>query len=66
MLITKALQLKVGDRVRCPADRGVPAFTGTVTHVSTQINEVGAVQYIWVEVQRPNSHKSVWPSNRLG
>jgi hypothetical protein len=65
MHIDKALRLKVGDIVHCPADRGDPAFTGRVTHVSPVIHEASLTEFIWVEVQGPH-HKSVWPSNRLG
>lgn len=66
MRIEKALELKVGNMVSCPADRGDPAFRGPVTHISPVPckNHVGE-DCIWVEVQRPGRHKSVWPSNRL-
>lgn len=64
MLITRAKLLKVGDKVRCPADRGSPEFVGVVRHVGTEENTTFAgTPYIWVTVRGP--HESVWPSNRL-
>lgn len=70
MNIERALKLKPGDKVSCPADRGDPAFTGTVTHANANSKEIckmadTGVEYVWVEVQGPY-HKSLWPSNRLG
>jgi hypothetical protein len=67
MHIEKAKQLRRGETVRCPADRGDPAFTGTVTHVGVlgaESHNIHGEVYIWVEVKGPH-HKSVWPSNRL-
>jgi hypothetical protein len=69
MKIEKALTLKVGDTVYCPADRGDPPFSGKVTHncngTKTISKNLDGVEYIWVEVQGPGK-KSMWPSNRLG
>ncbi|UCV26733.1 hypothetical protein [Ferribacterium limneticum] len=67
MNINKAKALQVGQQVGCPTDRGDSAYQGNVTWVGehTSTNIYGH-EYIWVEVQRPGSHKSMWPSNRLG
>lgn len=66
MNIEQAKQLKAGDRVACPADRGEPSFTGRVTSVGSNISKnLKGAEFVWVEVQGPH-HKSVWPSNRLG
>lgn len=67
MNIEQAKQLKRGDRVICPADRGFAAYVGTVTHDGTDTQprcNYAGVEYIWVEVYGP-LRKSVWPSNRL-
>ena len=65
MNIDKALSLKHGDTVFCPADRGDPAKTGTVKSVSHNVNKnIRGVEYVWVTVQHVG-HGSVWPSNRL-
>lgn len=69
MNIDKAMQLKVGDVVHCPADRGDPAYKGKVTHncnsSKTVAKTLDGSEYVWVEVQGPY-HKTMWPSNRLG
>lgn len=66
MHIEKAKLLKIGDVVRCPADRGEPKFVGSVTHVGNEVyKDLPGVEYIWVTV-RGAKHESVWPSNRLG
>lgn len=70
MKVEEAKQLKYGQRVACPEDRGDPAFIGTVRTegldtTSIYTNRIGE-EYIWVEVSRPGRAKSVWPSNRLG
>ena len=66
MDISKAKNLKVGNTVHCPSDRGEAAYSGTVTHVSTETNKnIHNTEYLWVTVKK-NSHTShVWPSNRL-
>lgn len=67
MDITRARQLKVGDRVRFPEDRGDPAGVGKVSQIlpnsAEQVSHQGQ-QYIWIEIESLNK-KSVWPSNRL-
>jgi hypothetical protein len=69
MNIEDARKLKVGDRVRCPADRGNPAFIGVVTYYSG----IGATHanvsepFLWVNVSTIYGlNAGVWPSNRLG
>jgi len=67
--IERALQLEKGDVVVCPPDRGDPQFRGKVTHCCKATKNISKTmqgeEFIWVEVQGP-SHKSMWPSNRLG
>jgi hypothetical protein len=70
MRIEHAKGLKVGDRVRCPPDRGDPAYIGKVTHLSADHGGTvyGTDQiYLWVTVEHPaGKSRHVWPSNRLG
>ena len=69
MRIERALQLEKGDVVVCPPDRGDPGFRGKVINsckaTKTISKTILGEEFIWVEVQGP-SHKSMWPSNRLG
>ena len=69
MNIEQARKLKYGQTVHCPADRGEPAYTGTVRSEDCATCAAhldnNAKQYIWIEVQGAGK-KSVWPSNRLG
>lgn len=67
MHIDKAKQLKVGDVVRCPPDRGDPGYTATVRSAPAQqtlYNDTG-VAYTWVYVTDPNGTSHIWPSNIL-
>lgn len=74
MDVEDAKKLKYSQRVDCPADRGEPAFIGTVrTRTETIKNStvhknIRDEEYIWVEVQQPGpgQRKALWPSNRLG
>lgn len=70
MEIKKAQALKVGDMVRCPEDRGDPAYVGRVSHTlpnATVYYDLKGRPYIWVEVQNGTpKRKTVWPTNRLG
>lgn len=70
MHIEKAKQLKVGQVVNCPADRGDAAFTARVTHVSQNVcKNLSGTEYLWVTVKGIGSLRAnggVWPSNRLG
>lgn len=71
MDIESARKLKYGDRVHCPADRGDPAYVGTVRSVdcgTTPLASHMGKEFIWVLVRQPGprGHRSVWPSNRLG
>lgn len=68
MDISKAKALKPGAVVHCPADRGEPAFTGTVASVGTAESSANGKPFVWIEVKHPypSNRKSVWPSNRLG
>lgn len=58
--------LKIGRHVSCPPDRGDLGYNGKITHIGTveDMNSLGR-KFVWVEVQGP-THKSVWPSHRLG
>lgn len=71
MNIIEAMDLKRGDKVLCPTDRGDPAYVGRVdltpTH-SIQENLHG-VEFIWVSVRGVVGgvlvKTAVWPSHRL-
>lgn len=68
MTLDHALQLRKGCKVQCPEDRGYPAHTATVIDGFTDkkvYTNMHGTKYIWVLVQGV-SHKSTWPSNRLG
>lgn len=66
MQIDKARQLKRGDIVACPPDRGNPGYRGTIKHVgAVEAKTTEGTPYIWVTVQAPWRHAEVWPSNRL-
>jgi len=67
MDITRAKNLKVGDTVHCPADRGEPGYSGRVEHISTtEQTHMDSKPFLWVTVRKSNSTAHVWPSNRLG
>lgn len=68
MKIERARQLKVGDLVHFPADRGDPAGSGRITHISpTEQTHMGGKPFLWVTVRYQGEKRSaVWPSNRLG
>lgn len=68
MNIDKAIALKVGDTVHCPADRGDRPYAGRVTHVAGgRCVSFNGTPYVWITVRHPNGLSShVWPSNRLG
>lgn len=61
------IQFRVGDTVKCPADRGDPGYIGRVTHVSTgQNTNIYGTPYYGVTVRTPNGKRStVWPSHRI-
>lgn len=67
MNIDKAITLKPGDTVRCPADRGEAGYTGKVTHVAgNKCTSFNGTPYVWVTVRHPSGLSNhVWPSNRL-
>jgi len=67
MDIKQAKQLKVGDVVRCPADRGAAPFTGKVSSVGANVSKsIHGEEYVWINVKGPSGHSAgVWPSNRL-
>ena len=71
MNIDKARKLKAGDLVHYPTNGSEPAGWGEVTWANKDLATTAAslnirgTEYIWVEVKGP-SHKSIWPSNRLG
>lgn len=60
--------LVYGTRVHCPADRGDPAYDGTVRHIGTDVQtNIHGVKYVWVTVQSiTGAQRGVWPSHRLG
>lgn len=68
MKIEEALELKIGDVVHCPTDRGTLSFSGKVTHQDgkdCKVNKnISGDDYIWVGVDN-GKQKSVWPSNRI-
>lgn len=68
MKLSKARQLKVGDLVHYPADRGDKEGSGRVTHISPVecSHPLLSEPHLQVEVQMPGNRKTVWPSNRLG
>ena len=60
-------QLKVGQKVKCPADRGDTAYYGTVVSFSEMVNyNSQGTAYVWVTVRHPKGSTHSWPSNRLG
>lgn len=69
MNLDEARKLVYGSKVLCPADRGSPAFVGTVR--SNDCANIPASpgiygKFIWVSVQGDNrGRRAVWPSNRL-
>ena len=68
MKIEEARKLKLGDRVWCPADRGNPAFTGTVDYLSgiEASHPSSNGPFLWVGVAASNGTRGGhWPSNRL-
>lgn len=69
MHISNALQLKTGDSIYCPADRGEGGYRGRVTHGcgANQVYTTHSTSYIWIEVKeiRYPHRKAVWPSYRL-
>ncbi len=68
MTIEQANNLKVGQLVYCPEDRGEAGYSGKVTHISdTQNKNIRGTDYVWVTVRRLDGKSAhVWPSNRLG
>lgn len=68
MKIERARQLKIGQLVNFPADRGDPAGDGYVTHISPiEQTHMGGKPFLWVTVRYTGGKRSgVWPSNRLG
>ncbi len=62
MLIQKAMQIKAGQTVRFPADRGEDAGKGEVLSVGPSIcKNMHGTQYLWVTIKGGG----VWPSHRL-
>lgn len=68
MKIERARQLKVGDLVHFPADRGDPAGSGYVTNIGTkESTNMSGTPFLWVTVKTSGGVScGVWPSNRLG
>ncbi len=68
MNINRAKGLKVGDKVFCPADRGIQAHLGRVLNVGTVVTRrLDGDEYLWIETEWVGSdgRKEVWPSSRL-
>lgn len=61
---------KLKDRVKCPADRGMPEFWANVEAVGTTVyTNIHGVKYVWMHMRdltRYHRTASVWPSHRLG
>lgn len=75
MHISRARELKRGERVAVPSDRGEPSYVGYIHSVAADAQEdtnLYGVAYIWVTISREagpsifGSPGKVWPSNRLG
>lgn len=65
MNIEQSKRLKYGDTVHCPEDRGIPAHSGKVESIGTEVHKnIYNIEYIWISV-RTFGKTSVWPSNRL-
>jgi hypothetical protein len=57
--------LGIGARVRCPADRGAPAYCGTVRDVGERREHMGRA-FRWVVVERDGAgSRHIWPDHRL-
>ena len=67
MNIVKALELKPGDKVEFPPDRGSRGGQGIVQHVGSNIyRNIYGVNYVWVTLaDTEGKSKGVWPSNRI-
>lgn len=60
--------LRLGGIIKCPEDRGIPAYMGKVESFDRKaVNlNINGVKYIWVHVRDAEGHAAVWPSHRLG
>lgn len=58
-------RFKEGRRVRCPEDRGQPAFTAKIEMVYPTMSEHMGRPFAWVNVRTDDGRPSVWPSHRL-
>ena len=60
---------KLGQFVKCPADRGDPPYKGQIVNIAPGIyTDLKGTRYQWVTVRHstyPNT-AHVWPSHRLG
>lgn len=67
MNIESAQALRVGDRVRYPADRGEAQGTGVVTHIARKVyRNICDIEFMWITVAYDHARqRSIWPSNRL-
>lgn len=68
MDIEQAKELRVGDWVFCPADRGGKPYRGQIYHTGGAVHtNLNNEEFMWVSVVNPSTgKKSVWPTNRLG
>ena len=64
MNIDQARELKIGDRVMCPADRGDPAYEGKVTTPGLSTYERNNIEFMWISV-KGGGKTGTWPSHRL-
>jgi hypothetical protein len=66
MKLEQAQALKVGDKVKCPKDRGDKGYDGVVTFVGETVQTHPSVPepFIWVTVQKAAT-RHTWSSNRI-
>lgn len=64
--IEKAKKIRIGQIVNYPADRGEAAGSGRVTFTQPLVySNASGVEYVWVNVRKPDGSSAVWQSNRL-
>ncbi len=68
MNIEQAKNLRLGQTVKCPPDRGTNGYMGIVSIIPTPLYEYvnsANEKYIWVSVKDKYNNVAVWPSNRI-
>lgn len=59
------MELKVGDKVKCPASIGTPSYTGKVVNIEEEVHRTfKGTPYHWIGVY-DGIKVSYWSSNRL-